>query len=121
MKYKTPEKELYVSLSLLFVDTEPNYESIYEIVANFPTNVVKTAFFEFVGPYCYVNMMSPVPTVWTMFDEDALLADIQTRKNNYHTIKNRILRYFLHFYLSDLWKEFMQQLQSIEKNHITKN
>lgn len=118
MKYQTSEEKLYISLSFLFVDTEPDYESICEVLSNFRLDVIKTAFFEFVGPFCYVNMMSPVPTVWTMFDEDELLADIQTRKNNYHSIKNQVLRYFLHFYLSDLWAEFIKQLHNIESRKI---
>ena len=114
MKHQTSEEKLYISLSFLFVDTEPDYESIHQVVSNFRFDVVKTAFFEFVGPFCYKNIISPVPPVWTMFDEDDLLADIRTRKNNYHSIKNRILRCFLHFYLSGLWAEFTQQLNYIE-------
>ena len=116
MEHQVTEKDLYVALSYLFAEAEPPYEYIHKVVSHFPLDVVKTAFFNYVGPYCYPNLISPIPPVWEFFDEQELLDNIQKWKHEYQTVRNKLLRYFLKFYLSSLWLEFTEHLERIERN-----
>ena len=116
MEHQVTEKDLYVALSYLFAEAEPPYEYIHKVVSHFPLAVVETAFFNYVGPYCYPNLMSPIPPVYEIFDEQELLDNIKKRKHEYQTLRNKLLRYFLRFYLSSLWSEFSEHIERIESN-----
>lgn len=71
------EKQLWLALSDLFVDTEPDYHHIARIAVRHSWAQVQFAFYRRVAPVCVYNALTPVPPVWTGFDEEQLHADIE--------------------------------------------
>lgn len=84
------DDKLYIALSELFIDNEVNYNYIASIAKSFPIEHVEYALFYYVGPVCYQNLLSPVPPIWTFFDEETLIADINHIKKNENRMINKI-------------------------------
>ncbi|HCN44991.1 MAG TPA: hypothetical protein DIT18_04495 [Pseudomonas sp.] len=75
----TPEeKQLWSALSDLFVDTEPDYDAIARVARQHSWEQVRFAFYRRVAPVCVYNALTPVPPVWTGFDDEQLHGDIET-------------------------------------------
>ena len=80
MEHTLNEEDLYIALSDLFVDNEVDYNHIASVAKLFPTSYVEHALFNYVAPYCYHNVLTPVPSVCYFFDEDELLSAIDNIK-----------------------------------------
>jgi len=71
------EKALCAALSEIFVDNDVDLASVAEIAIAFPVAEVEKAFFDWVAPVCGQNLLTPLPPVWTGFDESWLITEIE--------------------------------------------
>ncbi|OTQ28970.1 hypothetical protein B6D19_12645 [Gilliamella apicola] len=115
MEHTLNEEDLYIALSDLFVDNEVDYNHIASVAKLFPTSYVEHALFNYVAPYCYHNMLTPVPSVCYFFDEDELLSAIDNIKKKkivlpISKIKMRILAFYLKFRFKDEWQKIKSLL-----------
>ena len=114
MEHTLNEKDLYIALSDLFVDNEVDYNHIASVAKLFPTSYVEHALFNYVAPYCYHNMLTPVPSVCYFFDEDELLSAINKIKKKENRpiskIKMRLLAFYLKFRFKDEWQKIKSLL-----------
>lgn len=71
------ERQLWVALSQVFVDTEIDFPALIEVAKHFTVEEVKFAFFERVAPVCIGNMLTAAPPVWWSFEENELVGNIE--------------------------------------------
>ncbi|ANG94129.1 hypothetical protein LZP96_16135 [Enterobacteriaceae bacterium 155047] len=81
MKYKLAYYNLYGALSEIYVDNEVGFICISSIAKNSPVTIVEELLFEWVAPFCYTDLMTPAPSVWSGFDKKALWIDICDCRN----------------------------------------
>lgn len=102
------EENLYAALSCLFVDNKIDYEYIASVAKSFPETDVKYVLFNYVAPVCYFNATTPIPPVWTFFDDDFLITEInKIKKNENSWIKKtqmNIFSAYLKFAFREEWK-----------------
>lgn len=74
-------RPLWIALSELYLDTEPDWERVGSICAASPFDVLelRRILFDEVHPVVYLNLWSATG-VWEGFDEDWLVASILARK-----------------------------------------
>ena len=108
----TPQDQakIQVALAEAFVDNEVDYQAIAEQVRDYDPEVVRDILYKDVAPVCFSNLETPVPPIWTGFDTQWLLGEIdkQTRAREASWLKRRLdslkiawLRYSYGY----IWKE----------------
>lgn len=73
-------KEIYLALSDLFIDSKINYEYIASITKNYPEDYIEYILFNFVAPACHFNTAGPTPPVIYFFDDKYLIDEISKNK-----------------------------------------
>lgn len=72
MEAKLAYFDLCGALSDVFVDNEVDFKYIYSIAKNFPVTIIEEVLFEWVAPFCYTNLMTPAPSVWSRLDKNII-------------------------------------------------
>lgn len=78
MESNSGERKLWMALSYVFVDNDTDYEYIASVARSYPIDDVEFALFERAAPVCIYNGMTPAPSVCWFFDEEQLIADIES-------------------------------------------
>ena len=110
------DQRLCFFLSDIFVDNETDYKQIAWFARHFPLDHVKKALFEWVAPVCYLNLMSPAPSIWFCFDPDELWDDIQKNiqrqksRNPYMRIKILVRDWYIKKAYWSCWQQLVQQI-----------
>ena len=73
--------DLCGALSDIFVDNEVDFNYIASIAKDFPVAIVEEILFKWVAPVCYTNLLTPVPSVCSGFDNKSLWIDICDYRN----------------------------------------
>lgn len=107
--------EIWSALSDLFCDTEPNYFYIARVLKGIPIEYLKHIFFEEVAPVCGSNLMTPIPPVWSGFDEQQLADNIMEMldRNERSFIARAVhatASLFMRFWFRSLWLETEERL-----------
>lgn len=115
------EKELWVALSFLFVDTEVDFEWLVSVVRNYSVHEVEFALFERVAPVCIYNMLSPAPFVWLCFDEKSLIDDIElmidirSRQGFVGRCLSVVKGWILRLYCRETWGELKVKMEKAKE------
>lgn len=105
--------KIQIALAEAFVDNEVDYQAIAEQVRDYDPEIVRDILYEDVAPVCFSNLETPVPSIWTGFDTQWLLNEIdkQTRAREACWLKRRLdslkiawLRYSYGY----IWKEISE-------------
>ena len=107
--------EIWVALSDLFCDTEPDYYYIAGAVKGNTIDNLKNIFFEEVAPVCGPNLMTTIPPVWSGFNEEQLVDGItEMLERNGRSFVARALHattsLFMRFWFRSLWRETEERL-----------
>ncbi|MFS2096277.1 hypothetical protein ACCC96_25030 [Pseudomonas sp. Pseusp11] len=104
---------IQIALAEAFVDSTVDYASIAERIRGYDLKVVENILYTEVAPVCFGNLETPVPPVWTGFNNDWLLSEIEkelrARENSWSRrtfakLKVAWLRYSYGY----IWKEIMK-------------
>lgn len=106
---KDEDVRLWSALSEVFVDHDVDYADLARRVAGFERSRVKEAFFAEVAPVCAVNLLAPVPPVWTAFDSRWLAETIERaraarRSSAFRRLCHRGLVIYLRYRLREEWR-----------------
>ncbi|TQR64451.1 hypothetical protein [Acinetobacter sp. RF14B] len=69
--------QLWFSLSFLFVDNEVDYKKIAKEISNYDIKVIEFQLFYNVAPICSENLEQTISPIWSSFDKEELIKDIQ--------------------------------------------
>lgn len=101
---------IQIALAEAFVDSSVDYASIAERIRGYDPKVVEDILYSEVAPVCFSNLETPVPPVWTGFQDEWLLDEIakelEARENSwlirsFDLFKVAWLRYSYRY----IWKE----------------
>ncbi|QXI19438.1 DUF7079 family protein [Pseudomonas hamedanensis] len=107
---------IQIALAEAFVDSTVDYASIAERIRGFDPKVVEDILYSEVAPVCFSNLETPVPPVWSGFQDEWLLKEIaeelKARKaswlgRSFHLLKVTWLRYSYGY----IWKELAKSLK----------
>lgn len=106
---------LWSALSDAFVDNEVDYPAIARQLAGFDRAAIEAAFFEEVAPVCHANLRTPIPRIWTAFDDTWLTETIEgnqraRRASASHRLRDRALVAYLHWRLREEWHRIEREL-----------
>ena len=107
--------ETWSALSDLFCDTEPNYYYIARVVKGLSMEELKHIFFDEVAPVCGPNLMTPIPPVWSGFNDQQLVADITSmlatnERSFIARAAHAATRLFMRFWFRSTWRETEERL-----------
>lgn len=111
----TPAERAIIQIALAeaFVDSDVDYASIAERIRGYDPKVVEEILYSEVAPVCFSNLETPVPPVWTGFQDEWLLDEIDKELNarnnswlrrSFDRLKVAWLRYSYGY----IWKELMK-------------
>lgn len=98
------------ALSALFCGGVPDYHHIALQMRGYSLEELRRIVFEDVAPVCGINLMTAAPSVWTAFDDEWLVSEIQSLRAGRsaspvaalgQALKSRYLR----LYFRDLWRK----------------
>lgn len=101
---------IQIALAEAFVDSAVDYGSIAERIRGFDPELVEHILYSEVAPVCFSNLETPVPPVWSGFQDEWLLNEIaeelQARETSWlrrrlHVLKVAWLRYSYGY----IWEE----------------
>jgi hypothetical protein len=96
------------ALSDAFVDNEVDYSDIAKRIKAFDSKIVEHIFFYEVAPVCHSNLETPVPPIWTGFDNEWLDLEIEKllasrSKSHFQRFKQNLLITTLKWKYADTW------------------
>jgi hypothetical protein len=111
----TPEEKagIQVALAEAFVDSAVDYAYIAEQISRFDLVAVEEILYSEVAPVCFYNLEAPVPPIWTGFEDQWLLKEIDKElkarqsswlRRHFDKVKVAWLRYSYGY----IWKEIMK-------------
>ncbi|GHU11964.1 hypothetical protein FACS1894185_6010 [Betaproteobacteria bacterium] len=111
----TRREEIWYALSGAFVDNEVDYSLIARQVNDANHVQVKEIFFTEVAPYCYPNLMTAIPPIWSCFPRDDLISGIREKLANAQNHLIARLRYkgfvvFCRWYFRKEWQSIAAEL-----------
>lgn len=104
---------IQIALAEAFVDSDVDYASIAERIRGYDLKVVEDILYSEVAPVCFSNLETPVPPVWTGFQDEWLLTEIAKEisaretswlRRSFDLLKVTWLRYSYGY----IWKEIMK-------------
>jgi len=101
-----------IALAEAFVDSAVDYASIAERIRGYDLKVVKDILYSEVAPVCFSNLETPIPPVWTGFQDkwllDEIAKEIKAREISWLRRSFDILKVtWLRYSYSYIWKEIM--------------
>ncbi|MCS3467044.1 hypothetical protein M2401_000765 [Pseudomonas sp. JUb42] len=123
MGSKLSAQKLWAALSYVFVDNETDYQYIASIAKNYPVDDVEFALFERVAPVCIYNGMTPAPPICWYFDEEELVADIESliaRRAKYGVVAKSICvigGWFIRLVYRKVWAEIKAEIVKAQSNN----
>jgi hypothetical protein len=101
---------IQIALAEAFVDSTVDYASIAERIRDYDPEVVEDILYSEVAPVCFGNLETPVPPVWTGFQDEWLLDEIakelKARENSWLRRRFDLLKVtWLRYSYSYIWKE----------------
>ena len=101
---------IQIALAEAFVDTVVDYASIAERIRSYDPEVVEDILYSEVAPVCFSNLETPVPPVWTGFQDEWLLYEIgkelKARESNwFRSSFDRLKVAWLRYSYGYIWKE----------------
>ncbi|UVM65247.1 hypothetical protein LOY34_18145 [Pseudomonas sp. B21-009] len=120
--HMTPQQRQQVraAMSDAFVDTHVEYLWIARHLVGFDRELLKEIFYSEVAPACYGNIMTPVPPVWTGFDETWLQEEIeetlQARRDSWwrRHIDRLLNATWVWFFYKEIWADILLALDEAE-------
>jgi hypothetical protein len=116
------QRQLWLALSNLFVDSEVDYKQVAGIAKNYAIKDVEFALFERVAPVCISNILVPVPPVWWYFDEEQLVADIESlvkkraRQGVMGKCLSAVARRLIRLISAKVWAELKVEIELAKRN-----
>ena len=109
----TPEerRKVRTMLSESFVDSWVDYAWIARELEPYDLDELKRIFYEEVAPACYLNIVAPIPPVWTGFEPESLNAEIDEilearRRNPLRRYWDRLLTVtWIRLWSHECWEE----------------
>lgn len=104
---------IQIALAEAFVDSTVDYASIAERIRGYNPKVVEEILYSEVAPVCFSNLETPVPPVWTGFQDEWLLDEIaeelKARENSWLRRRFDLLKVaWLRYSYGYIWKELMK-------------
>jgi hypothetical protein len=101
---------IQIALAEAFVDSTVDYASIAERIRGYDPKVVEDILYSEVAPVCFGNLETPVPPVWTGFQDEWLLDEIakelKARENSWLRRRFDLLKVtWLRYSYGYIWKE----------------
>jgi hypothetical protein len=101
---------IQIALAEAFVDSTVDYASIAERIRGYDPKVVEDILYSEVAPVCFSNLETPVPPVWTGFQDEWLLDEIakelKARENSWLRRRFDLLKVtWLRYSYGYIWKE----------------
>ncbi len=69
--------KLWFSLSFLFIDNKVDYYSIAKEISKYDIKTIEFQLFYNVAPVCSENLEQTISPIWSSFDKEELIKDIQ--------------------------------------------
>ncbi|PWE44845.1 DUF7079 family protein [Pseudomonas prosekii] len=109
----TERAGIQIALAEAFVDSYVDYASIAERIRAYDPKVVREILYSEVAPVCFSNLETPVPPVWTGFNDEWLLDEIakqlEARENSWLRRNFDLLKIaWLRFSYGYIWKELTE-------------
>lgn len=104
---------IQIALAEAFVDSNVDYASIAERIRGYDPKVVEDILYSEVAPVCFSNLETPVPPVWTGFQDEWLLEEIakELKAREASLLRrcfDRLKVTWLRYSYSYIWKELMK-------------
>jgi hypothetical protein len=101
---------IQIALAEAFVDSTVDYASIAARIRDYDPKVVEDILYSEVAPVCFGNLETPVPPVWTGFQDEWLLDEIakelKARENSWLRRRFDLLKVtWLRYSYGYIWKE----------------
>jgi len=103
-------EHVWTTLAELFVDSKVDYAYCAEKLRGYPTDELKDIFFSEVAPVCGPNLLSPVPPIWSGFNDEWVVSEIHRRRQRQQSslvfrMSHRALVLYLRLRLGAVWSE----------------
>ncbi len=116
-----------IALSDLFVDTEICYEFIARQVKHLNTEELERILYLEVAPVCIGNMLTPIPPVWSGFEPEYLIVEINKHLQKFQTshfyrVRTNFKGWFYKWILHSEWSKVIAQIKLLSAkrtNNIT--
>lgn len=69
--------KLWFSLSFLFIDNDVDYYSIAKEISKYDIKTIEFQLFYNVAPVCSENLEQTISPIWSSFDKEELIKEIQ--------------------------------------------
>ena len=117
-------ESVWIALSDLFVDTELSYEYIARRVAHLDVKVLELILYLEVAPICIGNMLTPIPLVWSGFDEEALVLEIEKhlqklQNSGFYRVQTRFKVIFYKGMLHSEWSKVVAEIHLAQAKHVS--
>ncbi|KTC13425.1 hypothetical protein AO391_15350 [Pseudomonas marginalis ICMP 9505] len=111
----TPEERASIQIALAeaFVDSTVDYASIAQRIRGYDPKLVEQILYSEVAPVCFSNLETPVPPVWSGFQDQWLLEEIgrelKAREDSWlRRSFDRLKVIWLRYSYGYIWKELMK-------------
>lgn len=106
--------KLWFSLSFLFIDNDIDYSCIAKEISDYDINTIEFQLFYNVAPICAENLEQTISPIWSSFDKEELIKDIQQHAINEKDItwRNKLSANLYKFKYRKEWeylKEYLKQ------------
>lgn len=104
--------KLWFSLSLLFIDNDVDYYSIAKEISDYNIATIEFQLFYNVAPICSENLEQTISPIWSSFDKEELIKDIQQHAIDEKDItwKNKLSANLYKFKYRKEWKYLKKYL-----------
>ncbi|MGO2340556.1 MAG: DUF7079 family protein [Psychrobacter sp.] len=117
------QEAVWVALSDLFLDTEISYEFIARRVAHVDVIALKYMLYFEVAPICIGNLLTPIPTIWSGFNEGCLISDIHHHLQRFNTsrfyrFKIKLTAKFYKRFLNHEWLKLTAEIRLVHERQL---
>ena len=117
------QEAVWVALSDLFLDTEISYEFIARRVAHVDIIALEYMLYFEVAPICIGNLLMPIPTVWSGFNEDCFINDIshhlqKLSASRFYRFKIKLQAQFHKRFLNHEWLKLAAEIRLAHAKHL---
>ncbi|KOX98900.1 DUF7079 family protein [Pseudomonas nunensis] len=104
-----------IALAEAFVDSWVDYAYMAEQVRPYDLKIVEDILYMEVAPVCFWNLEAAVPPIWTGFEDESLLSEIEKALSARETspvqrIIDRLKIAWLRYSYGYIWKEILKNL-----------
>jgi len=101
------QKEMLMALSDMFI----HIDYIASAVCEYD---IEIAFFEYVAPICYTNLLGPLPSIWAGFEEVSLMEEMEGYQLRNKNIFVKCELAFLRYYCKKDWLDLKKGIEKLK-------